>query len=162
MPFAQFGQEVTIAPGSIIMWGGAVSSIPAGWALCDGNNATPDLTGRFIKSIADAGTDPGATGGSANITLTDADLPSHSHSGGTSEDAVHTHQLRGYSSTYDYMDDWDDDDWHYGFRSGSDEAWSGPAGGHGHSITLQPDGAASPTPYPNEPRYYELAFLMKL
>jgi microcystin-dependent protein len=32
--------------GSIISWSG--EKLPDGWILCDGNNATPDLTGRFI------------------------------------------------------------------------------------------------------------------
>lgn len=34
--------------GGIIMWGGNITDIPKGWALCDGNNGTPDLRGRFI------------------------------------------------------------------------------------------------------------------
>ena len=38
----------TIPIGGIIMWSGTVASIPANWALCDGNNSTPDLRDRFI------------------------------------------------------------------------------------------------------------------
>ena len=34
--------------GGIIMWSGAVATIPATWALCDGANGTPDLRDRFI------------------------------------------------------------------------------------------------------------------
>lgn len=34
--------------GAIIMWHGLVSAVPTGWALCDGTNSTPDLTGKFI------------------------------------------------------------------------------------------------------------------
>jgi len=38
--------------GGIIMWSGAIDSIPDGWALCDGKihngKQTPDLRGRFI------------------------------------------------------------------------------------------------------------------
>ena len=37
-----------IPQSAIIMWGGVVSNIPAGWALCDGSNGTPDLRDRFI------------------------------------------------------------------------------------------------------------------
>ena len=36
----------SIPPGTIILWG--KSKIPPGWALCDGNNGTPDLTGRVV------------------------------------------------------------------------------------------------------------------
>jgi len=32
----------------ICLWYGASDNIPAGWALCDGNNNTPDLRDRFI------------------------------------------------------------------------------------------------------------------
>jgi len=30
------------------MWAGAIIDIPAGFALCDGNNGTPDLRDKFI------------------------------------------------------------------------------------------------------------------
>lgn len=38
----------TIPVGGIIMWSGDPNAIPAGWALCNGANGTPDLSGRFI------------------------------------------------------------------------------------------------------------------
>ncbi len=34
--------------GIIVLWHGAIINIPVGWALCDGNNGTPDLRNRFI------------------------------------------------------------------------------------------------------------------
>ena len=34
--------------GGIIMWSGAVVTIPSSWALCDGGNGTPDLRDKFI------------------------------------------------------------------------------------------------------------------
>lgn len=34
--------------GIITMWAGSVQNIPAGWALCDGGNGTPNLLDRFI------------------------------------------------------------------------------------------------------------------
>lgn len=52
-----------IAPsGMIVMWSGSIGAIPAGWALCNGANGTPDLRNRFIVG---AGGDyaVGATGG---------------------------------------------------------------------------------------------------
>ena len=33
---------------SIIAFGGNEDEIPKGWVICDGNNETPDLRGRFI------------------------------------------------------------------------------------------------------------------
>ena len=34
----------------ISMWSGSVNNIPTGWALCNGQNGTPDLRDRFIVS----------------------------------------------------------------------------------------------------------------
>ena len=34
--------------GTILIYSGDVDKIPKGWALCDGNNDTPDLRNRFI------------------------------------------------------------------------------------------------------------------
>ena len=45
--------------GGIIMWSGTIASIPAGWALCNGSNGTPDLTDKFIISVASAAENPG-------------------------------------------------------------------------------------------------------
>ena len=34
--------------GLIMLWQGSIASIPNGWALCDGNNGTPDLRNKFV------------------------------------------------------------------------------------------------------------------
>ena len=57
-PSAQQIQEVTdsdsligngtIPVGGIIMWSGAIATIPSGWALCNGSNGTPDLRNTFV------------------------------------------------------------------------------------------------------------------
>ena len=52
-----------VPSGVIAVWHGTLATIPAGWVLCDGNNSTPNLLDRFIESVPDAVTDPGATGG---------------------------------------------------------------------------------------------------
>ena len=41
-------RSATIPGGLIVMWSGSIASIPGGWALCDGNNGTPDLRDKFI------------------------------------------------------------------------------------------------------------------
>jgi hypothetical protein len=89
--------------GIVCMWGGFLADIPAGWAICDGANGTPDLTGKFVLCY-DPVTYPtlGATGGytdgqilththaasfslgSSSVThnhtgTTDGDLPPHTH-----------------------------------------------------------------------------------
>lgn len=49
--------------GIITAWSGAIVDIPSGFALCDGNNGTPDLRDKFI--IGSGSTyNPGDSGGS--------------------------------------------------------------------------------------------------
>lgn len=68
--------------GGIIMWSGAANQIPDGWRLCNGQNSTPNLSGRFIVGY-DSGNAAynvvGNTGGQETVTLTEAQMPTHSH-----------------------------------------------------------------------------------
>ena len=57
----------------IILWSGAIGSIPSGFYLCNGANGTPDLRDRFIGG-AGSSYSVAQTGGSA-----DASLVSHTH-----------------------------------------------------------------------------------
>lgn len=67
-----------VPPGTICMWSGSIVSIPAGWALCNGSNGTPDLRDKFVVG-AGSGYAVGATGGEATHVLTIDEMPSHSH-----------------------------------------------------------------------------------
>ena len=65
--------------GVLFMWSGQASTIPSGFKLCDGNG-TPDLRDRFIVGVsASGGYNPAATGGSNQVTLTEAQLAVHQH-----------------------------------------------------------------------------------
>lgn len=106
----------TIPVGGIIMWSGSTESIPEGWALCDGQNRTPDLRGRFIVGLSNNDTkDHGgyenseknnpdyltieATGGNNFVTLNTENVPAHSHNKGTlstEEAGQHQHKYNGY------------------------------------------------------------------
>ena len=70
--------EMIIPRGIIAMWSGAANAIPDGWLLCNGSNGTPDLRNRFIVG-AGSNYDVGDTGGAQSVTLTTAQMPSHSH-----------------------------------------------------------------------------------
>ena len=67
--------------GMIILWSGAADAIPTGFTLCDGNNNTPDLRGRFVVGYHDSNADYDVddTGGSESVTLTVNQIPAHTH-----------------------------------------------------------------------------------
>lgn len=77
------------------MWAGLIASIPSGWALCDGNNGTPNLSGRFIKGTS---SNPGSTGGAATHGHTVTQPDNHAaitHSGA----AVGNHTVGSIAAT---------------------------------------------------------------
>ena len=90
--FLRNNVDIAVPVRGIIMWSGDSSKIPAGWAICNGQQVsgmedgkqvtikTPDLRDRFIVG---AGHDYvlGATGGAKSVTLTAAQsgLPAHQH-----------------------------------------------------------------------------------
>ncbi len=129
-----------IPSGMIAMWSGALADIPEGWSLCDGTGGTPDLTDRFILSVPDSSTDPGAPGGSHTIDLR------------------HTHRVVGTTDRED-REKWVDDD-----PEDSDVANDN----HRHDVDITSRGASSTaSPAINfgavdiRPKYYKLAFIMK-
>ena len=74
--------------GIIGLWLDALSAIPAGWLLCDGNNGTPDMKDKFLK-CANLTTEAGVIGGSnththAAQTHTHAAAGSHTHTASAS------------------------------------------------------------------------------
>jgi microcystin-dependent protein len=72
----------------IMLWSGAIVSIPTGWLLCDGTNSTPDLRSKFVTGAGTLAVND--TGGSADLVV-----PSHTH---TATDSGHTHTQTGYTS----------------------------------------------------------------
>ena len=77
--------------GSIILWYGAVGTIPTGWQLCDGTTITlpngttyptPDLRDRFVVGAGGNYT----AGSAADAAMSEAG--SHSHSGNTAASSV--------------------------------------------------------------------------
>ena len=101
------GSGTTIPTGTITMYGGDTE--PSGWLFCNGqsyNTSTynalwnvigysyggggssfnvPDFTQRFPRGGSDPNTSRGNTGGQASFTLSEENIPRHSHNVGTLE-----------------------------------------------------------------------------
>lgn len=72
--------EGAFMAGMIVMWNNS-ATIPTGWAICNGQNGTPNLSDRFIVSTG-SNYSYGDTGGNQTVTLTLAQIPSHTHANG--------------------------------------------------------------------------------
>ena len=138
--------------GVIVMWSGQVSAIPEGWSLCDGTNGTPDLRDKFIVGAGNSYS-VGATGGAASVTLSVAQMPSHSHSASASSDGGFEH-----SAGDRHGSDRPEGPLFYGmgtiYYEGNKEL-----GDHSHAITVNSTGGGQP--HENRPPYYSLAFICK-
>lgn len=161
-----------VPTGIISMWSGSISSIPAGWALCDGTKGTPDLRNRFIIG---ASTD---VGGVSNTAVTGANTKlggskdaivvshthtqaAHSHGGSTSwlGDHAHNYQWTVNSAQLAPGASW--------YSLPYQQFATSFAGGHNHSISTdsqQPaiSSAGQSGTNANLPPYYALAYIMKL
>lgn len=170
--------------GTVVMWSGSVTERPSGWALCDGSVVnglrTPDLRGRFVLG---AGTGPGRTerrvgdlGGAETVTLSVAELPSHSHFMDPSPMSMsstgnHSHEI----STEAHDTRWQDggffetwiavnnDSSHVSmFRS---SVSTGSTGNHDHVLDLtsvQSTTRGEGRPHPNMPPFYVLAYIVRV
>jgi hypothetical protein len=169
-----------IPKGGIIMWSGSTVDIPTGWALCDGNNGTPNLMDRFIVG---AGTNYNVGAGTKAVTDYFVNLY-HSHTVNS-----HNHNFTAEGNHQHWLGlGWDSadraffvgDDPIYGSRvlvgskhqNGIDgtssanyrEAASDTSGHHGHGFTAQAPLTDSKLSANQDirPPYYALAFIMKL
>lgn len=114
-----------VPSGVIAMWSGA--SVPTGWKLCDGSLQTPDLRDRFIVGAGSTYL-LGATGGANSVSLTDVNLPVHSHSGTTSSNGSHAHTVNATTASGAH---------------GHTKAATSSGGSHAHTINTSAAGAHS-------------------
>jgi len=149
------GVEFYMVPkGGIIMWAGSAGSIPSSWALCDGNNGTPDLRGRFIVGYGTRESAPlptqetyavGNIGGQIHMSM-------HNHGGTTNTTGSHSHSITtaNWGSVAVIT---------AGSNDNRGSQSTGAAGDHFHTLSLDGTGAI---PNENRPPYYALCFIMKL
>lgn len=164
----RFVGEGAFVTGMIIMWSGAVNQIPTGWALCNGQNGTPDLRARFIVGAGPGGSpdySPGQSG--------EADV--HTHAIAIPNTALTTN-LAG-SHNHAPPAEWFD----RGALNGAAAAglsWynaidrGGPSvsavrtsteGNHTHTVAVSIAAFnSSPSSGLNRPKWYALCFIMKL
>jgi len=126
--------------GTIVMWSGTLSSIPYGWALCDGNQGTPDLRSRFIMSVSE-NEDPGELGGAVEHSHNSAH---HIHS---VTESVHNHNVNPSGSTSIISAGSHDHTATVGSPSANIDVVSTlgqtsvATSGHNHSVTISSDGS---------------------
>ncbi len=126
-----------IPVGGIVVWSGAANQIPYGWALCNGQNGTPNLLDRFVVGAGN-NYKVNDQGGNATYALKLAEMPSHTH--------------KFVFSGADIDADWQEKDHffcqHNKYPSFRHEANTLAAGG----------GAA----HENRPPYYALCYIMRI
>ena len=172
--FTQALMQAMLPAGVITMWSGSILSIPSGWVLCDGTNATPDLRNRFIVgagddySVAD-------NGGEAHTTLTSAELPGHTHTGTTDLDGGHSHFVANgdtvnattsplsSSTTIGKNGSQASTSFNYligGTATAATQGLTSEESDHTHTFTTASTGDGDA--FENRPPYYALAYIMKV
>ena len=171
-----------VPKGSIIMWSGATA--PDGWALCDGQNETPDLRGRFVRMWNDDGFDQkhtwhgGATEQPVSVKSSSATdslrngkrgyansyLMNHAHGdrGGSDVYVLDTYEIP--SHTHPYVDAYFSEHWGndtanpnlYGTGSKSDND------NKPYTLNRTTSATGSGGGHSTQPPYHVLSFIMKL
>lgn len=167
-----YAMNCGIPQGAIIMWSGSVGDIPAGWALCDGTDGTPNLRDRFIVG-AGGGYSVGGTGGTNSNNLSHSHIVNN-HTHGISSDGNHNHHIDHTMDLYSHIGDVSDK-----VEDGTNETVGSED--HGHRLHFVVDtwnsgnhshggatGGSSPgtnsklsSSVENRPLYYALCFIMK-
>jgi hypothetical protein len=163
----KFEGEGAFVTGMIMMWSGAADKIPIGWALCNGDNNTPDLRDRFVvcagelHKLNDKG-DPDQHNHPINI-------PENSLSFKTSEEGSHSHGFP--DEWYDCSDADRNATWGDKFtaidRGGKNvrDSNTQSSDNHRHSGTITIDGytlTSKSSEGFNRPKWYALCFIIKI
>jgi len=155
--------------GMLVCWAGVVGSIPSGWLLCDGasvatatypdlhtaigyvyggagaNFNLPDLVDRFVRGQS---TQTAATGGADSLTLSEAQMPSHTHVASVT-DPGHTH-TKGFQQTGNGT-----------YRNNDPDGTTTNTGSATTGITVSNATAGSSSSFDNRPAYIEMQYIIK-
>ena len=110
-----------------------------GWAICNGNNETADLRGKFLVGYNPAEIDyneAGKTGGEKTHVLTVNEIPAHTHSFGWKKGQADQNESGTFGELYDN------------------------AAAHNRTTTTSSVGGGQP--HENRPPYYTVLFIQKL
>jgi microcystin-dependent protein len=160
--FQIISENISVVPSGIIsMWSGAIGAIPSGYLLCDGTSGTPDLRSRFI-----IGYDPtnsandaiGEIGGNDEITLSTGQLPSHSHTATFAGNALpnHSHGIP-LQNTPGGGGNVSEANGTNNLTASTNGASAGTPSG---TVTVNATGSGDPINI--RPKYYTMAFIMKV
>lgn len=176
-----------IPSGCILLWSGAADGHPSGWVICDGDNGTPDLRGRFIIGAYPGGNpEVASTGGTdehnhvitmessgdhthtgtvEDHTLTLAEIPAHQHGSGVTDNSatdVFNHTAISASPTTANSIESNSAD---GIYEGQTKT-AGGSDAHNHGLSLDNDGThthdAASELTSHLPPYYALCYIMKV
>ena len=146
----KIAETCTLPPKGIFMWSKLLSSVPNGYAFCNGSGGTPDLQDKFILGVTN-GEDPGAIGGVLSHNHTYSMVPNHTHG---VIDPGHKHYVNFWVGSgfpgADCIDNYID-------------MWSCPTNVAFTGITLTYTGVESPSTNNTTvlPPYTKLAFIQK-
>jgi hypothetical protein len=136
--------------GMVIAW--TKSTIPLGWAICNGQNGTPNLRKRFIigEHTSYSSYRSGRTGGEERVTLSTSQIPSHRHHFedkfyASSDSSSKDSWSKRYGGKNNHGDDSRADGDNYIWYRDSNTSYTGSS--HSHN---------------NMPPYYALKYIMKL
>ena len=82
--------SVLLPRGCVMMWYGAYGNVPAGWAVCDGTNGTPNLIDKFVFGAGNTAS-LGDAGGNNNLVVSTNTEGGHTHVGNASAGGNHDH-----------------------------------------------------------------------
>ena len=141
----------SVPTGCILLWSGSIGSIPAGFALCNGLNSTPDLRDRFVVG-AGSSYAVDATGGSANAIV-----------------VTHTHVATsvvtdpGHNHAYDYVTTWSGSGSANNPQNANTAAQTLNTRSNTTGVTVATTNASTGTSGTNAnlPPYYALCYIMK-